>query len=480
MSLHTLTVHELSELLHKKEISSTELTRNCLDRIDKQENIIKAFITVAEEEALSQAEAVDKRRAGGETLSPLAGIPAAVSDNICTAGIKTTCASKILYNYIPPVDSTVVARMKKAGAIIIGKTNMDEFGMGSTTEYSAFHTTRNPVNHEALPGGSCGGSAAAVAAGEAVFSLGSDTGGDIRQPASFCGVTGIKPTYGYVSRAGLISYASSLDQIGPFTRDVTDLAFVLNAICGYDGGDSTSSQAEVPDFLKCLTEDVKGLKIGLPKEYFTTEVDSPLSAAVRNAARRLESMGALVEEISLPHTGYAAAAHYIISSGEASSNLARYDGVRHGLRVEADDILTMFKKTRREGFGREVRGRIMLGTHVLSLAQYHTFYTKALKIRTLIRQDFDNILSRYDCLLTPVSPVTALRLEERTDNPLAVYSSHNLTAAVNLAGLPAMSLPYGQVEGMPVGIQLIAGHFAEGILLRVGYALEQSEIGGSR
>ncbi|MFX4263331.1 Asp-tRNA(Asn)/Glu-tRNA(Gln) amidotransferase subunit GatA [Pelotomaculum propionicicum] len=473
MKLHTLPVHKLSELMERKEVGSEELTTAHLERISQVEDKIRAFVTVTKEEALAQARSVDGKRARGEKLSPLAGIPMAIEDNICTEGIKTTCASRMLYNYIPPFDASVAERLKGAGAVLMGKCNMDEFAMGFTEENSGFFRTKNPFGPEALPGVSSGGSAAAVAAGEAAFTLGSDTGGSIRQPAAFCGVIGFKPTYGRVSRYGLISYASSLDQIGPYTRDMTDLAMVLNTISGRDARDSTSAQVDVPDFKKCLVNDVKGLRIGLPKEYFAV-TDPRLAAKVREAASKLEELGAICEEVSMPYTEYALPAHYIISSAEASSNLARYDGVRYGLRVDADDVLSMFKKTRSQGFGDEVKTRIMLGTHVLSVGNYNDYYVKALKVRTLVKHDFDRAFERFDCLLTPASPATALKIGAEADGPMGAYLSKACNIPVNLAGVPAMSLPFGMVEGLPVGLQLIARHFGEEILLRAGYTLEQS------
>lgn len=474
MQLNTATVHQLSELMDKKEISSVELTQAFLERIGQIEDVTRSFVTITEEEALAQARIIDERRMRGEELSPLAGIPMAVNDNICTEGIKTTCASKILHNYIPPADAAAVSKLKRAGAILMGKTNMDEFGMGSSTEYSGFFKTKNPFDYERVPGGSSGGSAAAVAAGEAAFALGSDTGGDIRQPAAFCGVTGLKPTYGYVPRTGLISYTSSLDQIGPFARDITDLALILNTICGHDPNDSTSASVEVPDFNQSLVNDVKGLKIGLPKEYFNTGISPKVTAKIQEAISKLEELGAICVEVSMPHTEYALAAHYIISCAEASSNLARYDGVRHGLRVEAEDVLTMFKQTRSQGFGREVKRRILLGTQVLSSAYYNEYYTEALKVRTLNKQDFNQVFEEVDCLLTPASLTTAFKLSEKAGDPLAMYQSNICTIPANLAGLPAMSLPFGLADGMPVGLQLIARHFDDKTLLRVGYTLEQN------
>jgi len=474
MELTALSVHRLSELMEKKELSSLEITGAYLGRIAQVEGSVRAFITVTQEEALAQAKAIDEKRARGEVLSPLAGVPMAVKDDICTGGVKTTCASKILYNYIPPADATVVERLKKAGAVLAGKTNMDEFSFGFSTENSGFFKTVNPFAPDTVPGGSGGGSAAAIAAGEAAFALGADTGGCIRQPAAFCGVIGMKPTYGYVPRTGLISHASSLDQIGPLARDMTDLSLILNVICGHDAMDSTSARLDVPDFTESLVNDVKGLRIGLPKEYFGTGVDPRVAAKIREAARKLEEWGAVCEEVSLPHTEYALIAHYIISCAEASSNLARYDGVRYGLRVEAEDVLGMFKKTRSQGFGAEVKSRILTGTLNLSSAYYDSYYTEARKVRTLNRQDFERAFEKFDCLLTPTSPTVAFKLGEKTGDSWVMMQSGAYTIPVNLAGVPALSLPFGMVEGKPVGLQLIARHFGEKTLLRVGYALEQN------
>ncbi len=474
MSLTGLTAHELSELLRKREISSTELTERHLDLINALEGKINAFVTVTGEDALKQAREIDERRARGEELPPLAGIPAALKDNMCTKGVKTTCSSNILYNFIPPYDATVTEKLSAAGAVIMGKCNMDEFAMGSSTENSGFAPTRNPHDLRAVPGGSSGGSAASVAAGEVVFSLGSDTGGSIRQPASFCGVIGLKPTYGYVSRYGLIAFASSLDQIGPFTRDMTDCALVMNAIFGHDPKDSTSAPVEVPDFTGFLKDDVKGLKIGIPKEYMQSGIDPQVAVAVKKAIEKLEELGAFCEEVSLPHTEYALPAYYIIAPAEASSNLARYDGVRYGLRVEADDTISMFNETRSRGFGEEVKRRIMLGTYALSSGYYDAYYLKALKIRTLVKQDFDEAFKKFDCLLTPTSPTSAFDFGEKADDPLSMYMSDICTIPVNLAGIPALSLPFDTVNGRPVGLQLIGKAFDEGTLLRVAYTLEQN------
>lgn len=473
MSLIYKTIHELSGLLQKKEISSEELTKVHLERIIQVEPQIQAFLTVTGEQALAQARAIDQRRSAGEKLSPLAGIPAAVKDNICTKGVRTTCGSKILYNFIPPYDATVIEKLNSAGVVLSGKCNMDEFAMGSSTENSGFAPSRNPHDLSAVPGGSSGGSAAAVSAGEAVFSLGSDTGGSIRQPAAFCGVIGLKPTYGYISRYGLVAYASSLDQIGPFTRDMTDCALVMNAITGHDAKDSTAAPVEAPDFTQYLRNDVRGLKIGLPVEYSGDGTDPAVTEALHKAADKLQELGAVVEEVSLPHTEYAMPAYYIIATAEASSNLARYDGVRYGLRVEGEDVVSMFKKTRSQGFGEEVKRRIMLGTYALSSGYYDAYYLKALKVRTLVKQDFERAFAKYDCLLTPTTPTPAFDFGAKSD-PLAMYLADVLTIPINLAGIPGLSIPFGKAFGRPIGLQLIGKPFDEGTLLRVGYTLEQN------
>lgn len=474
MEINTMTIHQIAELLEKKEAGSVEITKSYLERIDQVDGKIGAFLTVARDEALAQAQTADARRAQGEKLTALAGIPFAVKDNICTAGLKTTCASKMLSDYLPPYDATVVGKLKTAGAIVLGKGNMDEFAMGSSTENSAFFPTRNPFNPGFVPGGSSGGPAAAVAAGEAAFALGSDTGGGIRQPAAFCGVIGLKPTYGLVSRSGLVSYASSLDHIGPLVRDMTDLALVLQAISGYDAGDSSSVNAQVPDYLQSMMGGVRGLRIGLPREYWGEKTEAQVSGRLWEAVRQLEDLGACCEEISLPHAGYAAAAYYLIASAEASSNLARYDGVRYGLRVEASDVQSMFQKTRSAGFGAEVKRRIVLGTFALSAAHYEGYYLKALKVRTLVRQDLEKAFEKYDCLLTPTAPTVAFQGGQMAAAPWAGYAADFYTVPASLAGVPALSLPFGLAGGLPVGLQLIAGHWAEEVLLRVGYALEQN------
>ena len=474
MTISRLTIHELHELLVKKEISAVELTREHLERIQTLDGDVKAYITVTDQLALEQAKAVDAKISAGETIGMLAGIPMAVKDNMCTKGINTTCASKMLDGFRPQYSATVVHKLQAENAILLGKVNMDEFAMGSTTENSAFFATKNPWNADCVPGGSSGGSAAAVAADLAVYSLGSDTGGSIRQPASFCGIVGLKPTYGAVSRFGLIAFASSLDQIGPLAKDVTDTALILNAITGYDKQDSTSAKYDYPDYTKALTGDVKGLRIGLPKEYLGEGIDPEVEAQVRAAAAKLEELGAVVEECSLPYTRYAMPAYYLIAPAEASSNLGRYDGVRYGLRVQAKDVVDMFCDTRKQGFGAEVKRRIMLGTYALSSGYYDAYYLKALKVRNLIKQDYDQAFAKYDCLIVPTAPTTALHKGQNQD-PLALYKGDICTIPSNLAGIPALSLPYGLDKNqMPIGVQLLGKAFAEPALLQVAYALEQN------
>lgn len=470
-----LTIHDLHTLLKERKISSVELTRHYLDYIAKVDPELRAFVTVTEEQALAQAEEADRLLSSGEYTGTLTGIPMALKDLLCTKGIKTTCSSKMLEDFVPPYDATVVERLDQAGAVMLGKLNMDEFAMGSSTESSRFFTTRNPWDTSRVPGGSSGGAAAAVAAGEAAFTLGSDTGGSIRQPASFCGVVGLKPTYGRVSRYGLIAFASSLDQIGPFTMDVRDCAIVLKAIAGHDPMDSTSGDIEVPDYEKCLTGDIKGIRIGIPREYFSEGIRSDIKEKVMDALKIMEGLGAVCEEMSLPHTEYALPAYYLVAPAEASSNLARYDGVGFGYRDgEAADIISMYTNTRSEGFGPEVKRRIMLGTYALSSGYYDAYYLKALKVRTLIKQDFDKAFEKYDVFVTPTTPTTAFKVGEKVDDPVAMYQSDLLTVPANMAGVPAISLPCGLVDGLPVGLQIIAKPFAEDMLLRVAHAYEQN------
>jgi len=465
---------DLSRMLKKKEVSSREITESVLARIDEKEGLLRAYITTTPELALKQADQADKRFHRGENLSPLDGIPIAVKDVLCTKGIKTTCGSAILKDYVPPYNATAVKGVLKSGAVLMGKTNMDEFAMGSSTETSAFGVTRNPANHDCVPGGSSGGSAAAVAAGETILSLGSDTGGSIRLPAAFCGVAGIKPTYGRVSRYGLVSYASSLDQVGALGRTVEDCTFLLNAICGHDPLDSTSAELSTPDFRRALKKGLSGLRIGLPKEYFVEGLDPQVRGKIMDAVTLLGKQGARIVEVSLPHTRHAISAYYLIATAEASSNLARYDGVKYGLRCAAEvpDMVKMVEETRSEGFGKEVKRRIMLGTFVLSAGYYDAYYMKAQQARALIKQDFDKAFENADCLVTPVSPCPPFRLGEKITEPLQMYLVDVYTVSVNLAGLPAMSVPCGRVEGLPVGLQIIGKAFDEEMVLRVAHGYE--------
>ena len=475
MLLYQLTAHELHEKLKAREITSAELTQSVLDRIDAVEEQIEGYITLTKETALQQAEAADAGFQRGDEMPPLAGIPIAIKDVICTKGVLTTCGSKILGNFAPPYDATVTTKLHQQGSVVIGKTNMDEFAMGSSTENSAYRITRNPWDLGAIPGGSSGGSAAVVAADEAICSLGSDTGGSIRQPAALCGVVGMKPTYGRVSRFGLVAFASSLDQIGPFTKDVTDCALMLNTICGHDPMDSTSVNLPTPDYTEYLTNDIEGIKIGVPKEYFIDGMDTEVEEIVNTAVEALKECGASVEEISLPHTEYAIATYYIIAPAEASANLARYDGVRYGYRAEeADELIEMYKKTRSRGFGDEVKRRIMLGTYALSSGYYDAYYLKGQKARTLIKSDFDRAFETVDVIVTPTSPTPAFKVGERTADPLQMYLSDVLTTPSSLAGLPGISVPCGLTKGgLPVGLQMLAAPFEEGKVLNAAYTFEQ-------
>ena len=476
MPLYDLTAHELHEKLKAREITAVELTQSMYDRIGAVEGEIKGYLTLTEDLALEGAAAVDAGFQRGDEMPPLAGIPIAIKDVICTKGVLTTCGSEILSNFVSPYDATVMTKLHQQGTVILGKTNMDEFAMGSSTENSAYQTTHNPWNLETIPGGSSGGSAAVVAAGEAICSLGSDTGGSIRQPAALCGVVGMKPTYGRVSRFGLVAFASSLDQIGPFTKDVTDCALTLNAICGHDPMDSTSANLPIPDFTKSLINDLKGVKVGIPKEYFTAGIDPEVEESVRSAIEVLRESGAIIEEVSLPHTDYAMATYYIIAPAEASANLARYDGVRYGFRAEdAEDLGDMYRQTRTEGFGEEVKRRIMLGTYALSSGYYDAYYLKAQKVRTLIKSDFDQAFEKVDVVATPTSPTAAFKIGERTSDPLQMYLSDVLTTPASLAGLPGISIPCGLTrDDLPIGLQLLATPFEEEKILRAAYTFEQN------
>jgi aspartyl-tRNA(Asn)/glutamyl-tRNA(Gln) amidotransferase subunit A len=472
--LFTLTITEARERLVRREISAVELTRACLDRVAAVESKLNAFITLCPREALEQAEVADRLIEQGYASS-LTGIPLAIKDIFATSGLRTTCASKMLEGFVPPYDATVIAKLRAVGAVFVGKTNMDEFAMGSSTENSAFGPTRNPYDLARVAGGSSGGSAAAVAAHECLAALGTDTGGSIREPASFCGVVGLKPTYSRVSRYGVIAYASSLDQVGPFAKTVRDAAILLSQIAGLDARDATCSARPVPDYEAALTGQVDGLRIGVPREFFVEGTQEEVGLAVRAALKQFETQGAEVFEISLPHTEYGVAAYYLIATAEASANLARYDGIRYGLRVEADNTLELYSRTRQRGFGPEVKRRIMLGTFALSAGYYDAYYRKAQKVRTLIRQDFARAFESCDIIVTPVAPTTAFGLGEKIADPLQMYLSDIFTISVNLAGLPGLSVPCGyDRKGMPIGLQLIGPPFGEELILRAGDAFERT------
>lgn len=481
MNLYKYTSHELNNKLKNKEISATEICSDIIARIDKVEDKVKSYITLTPNEALAKASQIDEKISKNpkylEEKSSLAGIPGAIKDNICTQGIKTTCASKFLENFIPPYSATVIENLLNEDSAIIGKVNLDEFAMGSSTENSGVGPSKNPWDLERVPGGSSGGSASAVAAGTAIWALGSDTGGSIRQPASYCGVVGLKPTYGRVSRYGAVAYASSLDQIGTLTKDVRDAAALMNIIAGYDTKDSNSINMPVPDYQKSLTTDIKGLKIGLPKEYFTDGIEPEVLKAVENAIADLKSLGAEFKEINLPHTEYALAVYYIIATAEASANLARFDGVNFGYRTnsECEDLFEMYLKTRNEGFGAEVKRRIMLGTYVLSSGYYDAYYIKALKMRTLVKRDFDLAFENVDVILTPTVPTTAFKIGEKLHDPLAMYLQDVYTIPVNLSGIPAISIPCGFTEtNLPIGLQIMGKPLAEETILKTAYAFEQT------
>jgi len=475
MELYQLSAHKLHEMLVNKEINSREVTESVLKRIEQVEDRIHAFITLTPELAMQQKALADAHIQKGNA-GPLTGIPLAIKDLICTRGVRTTCGSHILENFIPAYDATVIEKLKEAGAVIVGKANMDEFAMGSSTENSFFGPTRNPWDMERIPGGSSGGSAAAVAADECIVSLGSDTGGSIRQPASCCGVVGVKPTYGRVSRYGLVAFSSSLDQIGPFSKDVKDAALLLQAICGHDFRDSTSANVPVPDFTKALADNIRGMVLGIPKECFREGLDPEVESAFREAIRTLEKLGAKTVETSLPHSEYALAVYYIIAPAEASSNLARYDGVKYGFRAKGSfDLMEMYKETRSQGFGAEVKRRIMLGTYALSAGYYEAYYRKAAEVRTLVRQDFEKAFAKCDVLLTPTAPTPAFKLGEKVDDPLQMYLSDIFTIPCNLAGLPGLSIPCGfSKQGLPIGLQILANHFQEEKMLDAAYAYEQN------
>jgi aspartyl-tRNA(Asn)/glutamyl-tRNA(Gln) amidotransferase subunit A len=472
--LNRLTISEAAARLRKREISAVDLTRACLDRIKAVDSKLNAFLTINEREAMEQAQAADQRLKAGEAPA-LCGIPLGIKDIYCTRGVRTTCASKILENFVPPFDATTIAKLRAEGAVFVGKTNLDEFAMGSSTENSAFGPTMNPHDLGRVAGGSSGGSAAAVAAHECLASLGTDTGGSIREPASFCGVVGIKPTYSRVSRFGVIAYASSLDQVGPFSKSVRDAAIMLRTLAGADPHDSTCSARPVPDYERALTGEVKDLRIGVPREYFVEGMQPEVEKAVRAALKQYESMGARISEISLPHSGYAIACYYIVATAEASANLARYDGVRYGLRAPAEDNVELNEQTRERGFGAEVKRRIMLGTFALSAGYYDAYYLKAMKVRTLIRRDFERAFEECDVIVTPVAPTTAFKLGEKMSDPLTMYLSDIFTISVNLAGLPGLALPCGyDASNLPIGMQIIGPQFSEETVLRAGDAFERS------
>ena len=476
MELYELTVHELADKLEAGEVTATEITKSYFDRIKEKDPEVRAYVTLLEEDALKKAEEVDEKRKNGEKVSKYAGIPIGIKDNMCITGTKTTCSSKMLENFIAPYNATVIEKLNDEDAIYLGKLNMDEFAMGSSTENSAFFKTHNPWDLERVPGGSSGGSAAAVAADMAPWALGSDTGGSIRQPSSLCGVVGLKPTYGLVSRYGLVAFASSLDQIGPITKDITDAAILLNIISGHDEHDSTSLDIEKKDYTKALVNDVKGMRIGIPKEYIADGINEEVKNAVLEAAEKYKELGATVEECSLDVGKYATAVYYIIADAEASSNLGRFDGIRYGYRTQNfSNLRDIYKNSRSEGFGPEVKRRILLGTYVLSSGYYDAYYKKAQKVRTLITNAYNELFEKYDVLLTPTSPTTAFKIGEKVDNPLEMYLADICTVPVNIAGLPGINIPYKlDSKGLPIGVQLVAKQFDEEKLLRIGYTLEQN------
>jgi aspartyl-tRNA(Asn)/glutamyl-tRNA(Gln) amidotransferase subunit A len=475
MDLCQLTIHEAAELLRRREVSSVELTQAVLDRIGTVDARVRAFVTVTGEQALQQAGQAD-RRLGEGNGTPLAGIPAVIKDNMCTRGIRTTCSSRMLETFVPPYNAAVVEKLSASGMVMVGKSNMDEFAMGSSTEHSAFFPTHNPWDLSRVPGGSSGGSAVSVASDETIYAIGSDTGGSIRQPAGFCSVVGLKPTYGRVSRYGLVAFASSLDQIGPLTKDVTDCALVMNVIAGHDSRDSTSLPYPVPDYTKSLLPDLKGVRLGVPQEYFVEGMQGEVAEAIRAAVATLEELGATVDwDISLPHTRYGLAAYYIIAPSEASANLARYDGVKYGFSAqEAESMWDAMEKTKRGGFGPEVKRRIMLGTYALSAGYYDAYYLKAQRVRTLIRREFDQAFEKVDALITPTSPTVPFKIGEKVDDPLQMYLSDVCTLPINIAGVPAVSIPGGFANGLPVGMQIIGRPLGEEVLLRVAFAYEQA------
>lgn len=473
MEIERISINELRTLLDQKEVSVREASEYFFNRIELLNDKIHSYIITTSKNASKQIESAQNKIDKKQSLH-LTGIPIAIKDNICTEGILTTCASKILFNFIPPYESTATKRLLEQDYIILGKTNLDEFAMGSSTENSAYFITKNPWDLNSVPGGSSGGSAAAVCADMCVAALGSDTGGSIRQPASFCGVVGLKPTYGRVSRYGLVAFASSLDQIGPITKCVRDAAIILKVISGYDTSDSTSAPIEVPDYEQLLGRDIKGIKVGIPKEYFIDGMDKEVETVIKEAIKKLTSLGAEPVEISLPHTEYAVATYYILATSEASSNLARFDGVKYGFRRQGKDLMDMYLKTRSEGFGPEVKRRIMLGTYALSSGYYDAYYKKAQQVRTLLKNDFQKAFEKVDLIVTPTCPTVAFKIGEKSNDPLQMYLSDIFTISINLAGLPAISIPCGFAHNMPVGLQIIGKHFEEALILQAAYAYEQS------
>jgi aspartyl-tRNA(Asn)/glutamyl-tRNA(Gln) amidotransferase subunit A len=474
LELFSLSIEELQALIKCGKAGYADIAESVFNRIEAVEDRVRSYVTLNKESALSKAKEADNN-SGSDKDNALYAMPLAIKDNICTEGVKTTCSSAILQNFVPPYESSITEKLKAQGYILTGKTNLDEFAMGSSTENSAFGHTRNPWDLERVPGGSSGGSAAAVAADECIAALGSDTGGSIRQPAAFCGVVGLKPTYGRVSRYGLVAFASSLDQIGPITKCVKDSAILLNAIAGHDVCDSTSADIPVPDFTAVIGKDVKGMKIGIPKEYFIEGIDGEVEAAVRSGIKQLESLGAVPVEISLPHTKYAVATYYILATSEASSNLARYDGVRYGMRVDGDDLIDMYMRTREEGFGAEVKRRIILGTYSLSSGYYDAYYKKAQQARTLIKQDFEKAFEEVDAIVTPTTPTPAFKVGEKMEDPLQMYLNDIFTISLNLAGVPGISVPCGFTSSnLPIGLQIIGKHFDEETILKTAYAYEKS------
>ena len=475
MNITDLTVHELQEKLKNKELTITEITQAYVDRINEKEKDVEAFVTTLTDEALEQAKDVQAKVESGEIKGELAGIPIGIKDNLCTKGIRTTCSSRMLEDFVAPYNATIVEKVNNENMINLGKLNMDEFAMGSSTETSYFKKTKNPWNLNKVPGGSSGGSAAAVAANLVPWALGSDTGGSIRQPASLCGVVGLKPTYGLVSRFGLVAFASSLDQIGPITKDVTDSAILLNLIAGHDERDTTSVNKEKEDYTEALKNDVKGMKIAVPKEFFGEGISEEVKASLEKAIEKYKEMGAIVEEVSLDVAEYALATYYIIACAEASSNLGRFDGIRYGYRTKNySNLKELFKNSRSEGFGAEVKRRIILGTYVLSSGYYDAYYKKAQQVRTLVSNKFEEVFEKYDVILTPTSPITAFNIGEKSDNPLEMYLADICTVSINIAGVPAISIPCGvNSEGMPIGMQLIGNKFQEKKILKAAYAYEQ-------